>query len=213
MKSLFFLKLFFISIITNVNLYADNLNNRDFNYVKEYLNNLNSLEADFLQISSDGDIKEGKIFISIPGKMRISYKNPDNLLITSNGFWLTVQDKKLKQTNNFPLNQTPINLFLNKKLNFNEDEFKIKFEKRSGIITLIFSDNQKLNSSMFKLIFTNTPLRLKKWVIIDEFNNETSVLLQNLVTGNKYPNILFFPEDFGEVNDNWKTIVQYWKEF
>ena len=202
MKNLFFLKLFFISIISNVNSYADNLNNRDFNYVKEYLNNLNSLEADFLQVSSDGDIKEGKIFLSIPGKLRISYKNPDNLLITSNGFWLTIQDKKLKQTNNFPLNQTPINLFLNKKLNFNEDEFKIKFEKRSGIITLIFSDNQKLNSSMFKLIFTNTPLRLKKWVIIDEFNNETSVLLQNLVTGNKYPNILFFPEDFGEVNDN-----------
>ena len=202
MKSLFFLKLFFISIITNVNLYADNLDNRNFTNVKEYLNNLNSLEADFLQVSSDGDIKEGKIFLSIPGKLRISYKNPDNLLITSNGFWLTIQDKKLKQTNNFPLNQTPINLFLNKKLNFNEDEFKIKFEKRSGIITLIFSDNQKLNSSMFKLIFTNTPLRLKKWVIIDEFNNETSVLLQNLVTGNKYPNILFFPEDFGEVNDN-----------
>ena len=202
MKSLFFLKLFFISIITNVNLYADNLDNRNFTNVKEYLNNLNSLEADFLQVSSDGDIKEGKIFLSIPGKLRISYKNPDNLLITSNGFWLTVQDKKLKQTNNYPLNQTPINLFLNKKLNFNEDEFKIKFEKRSGIITLIFSDNQKLNSSMFKLIFTNTPLRLKKWVIIDEFNNETSVLLQNLVTGNKYPNILFFPEDFGEINDN-----------
>ena len=202
MKSLFFLKLFFMSIITDVNLYADDLDNRNFIYVKEYLNNLNSLEADFLQVSSDGDIKEGKIFLSIPGKLRISYKNPDNLLITSNGFWLTVQDKKLKQTNNFPLNQTPINLFLNKKLNFNEDEFKIKFEKRSGIITLIFSDNQKLNSSMFKLIFTNTPLRLKKWVIIDEFSNETSVLLQNLVTGNKYPNILFFPEDFGEVNDN-----------
>ena len=202
MKSLFFLKLFFIYIITNVNSYADNLDNRNFIHVKEYLNNLNSLEADFLQVSSDGNIKEGKIFLSIPGKLRISYKNPDNLLITSNGFWLTVQDKKLKQTNNYPLNQTPINLFLNKKLNFNEDEFKIKFEKRSGIITLIFSDNQKLNSSMFKLIFTNTPLRLKKWVIIDEFNNETSVLLQNLVTGNKYPNILFFPEDFGEVNDN-----------
>ena len=202
MKNLFFLKLFFISIISNVNLYADNLNDRNFTYVKEYLNNLNSLEADFLQVSSDGDIKEGKIFISIPGKMRISYKNPDNLLITSHGFWLTVQDKKLKQTNNFPLNQTPISLFLNKKLNFNEDEFKIKIEKKSGIITLIFSDNQKLNSSMFKLIFTNNPLKLKKWVIIDEFNNETSVLLQNLVTGNKYPNILFFPEDFGEVNDN-----------
>ena len=202
MKSLLFLKLFFISIIINVNLYADNLNNRNFTYVKEYLNNLNSLEADFLQVSSDGDIKEGKIFLSIPGKLRISYKNPNNLLITSNGFWLTVQDKKLKQTNNFPLNQTPLSLFLNKKLSFNQNEFKIKFKKNSGIITLTFSDNQKLNSSIFKLIFTSTPLKLKKWVIIDEFNNETSVSLQNLVTGNKYPNILFFPEDFGEVNDN-----------
>ena len=192
----------FISIFTNANSYADNFNNRNFTSVKEYLYNLNSLEADFLQVSSDGDIKEGKIFLSLPGKLRISYNNPDNLLITSKGFWLTVQDKKLKQTNNFPINQTPLNLFLNKELNFNEDEFKIKFEKSSGIISLIFSDNKKLNNSIFKLIFTSTPLKLKKWVIVDEFNNETSILLQNLVTGKKYSNSLFFPEDFGEVNDN-----------
>ena len=37
--------------------------------------------------------------------------------------------------------------------------------------------------------------------IIDEFDNETSVLLQNLVTG-KNILVLFFPEDFGETNDN-----------
>ena len=203
MKRLFFLKTFIILIIANFVLFksfADNLYNKNLNHVKEYLANLNSLEADFFQVSSDGNIKEGKIFLSLPGKLRISYKIPKNLLITSNGFWLTVQDKKLKQTNNFPLNQTPLNLFLNKKLNFNQNEFKIKFEKNSGIITLTFSDNQKLNSSIFKLIFTSTPLELKKWVIIDEFNNETSVLLQNLITGNKYSNILFFPEDFGQVN-------------
>ena len=202
MKSLFFFIIFFISIFINVNSYADNFNNRNFTYVKEYLYNLNSLEADFLQVSSDGDIKEGKIFLSLPGKLRISYNNPDNLLITSNGFWLTVQDKKLKQTNNFPLNQTPLNFFLNKELNFDEDKFKIKFEKSSGIIALTFSDNEKLNSSIFKLIFTTSPLKLKKWVIIDEFDNETSVLLQNLVTGKKYSHVLFFPEDFGETNDN-----------
>ena len=202
MKSLFFLIIFFISILINVNSYADNFNNRNFTYVKEYLYNLNSLEADFLQVSSDGSIKEGKIFLSLPGKLRISYNNPDNLLITSNGFWLTVQDKKLKQTNNFPINQTPLNLFLNKELNFDEDKFKIKFEKSSGIIVLTFSDNEKLNSSFFKLIFTTSPLKLKKWVIIDEFDNETSILLQNLVTGKKYSHVLFFPEDFGETNDN-----------
>ena len=195
-----FLKIFVIFIITNfvfVKLSAENFYNKDISNVKEYLNNLNSLEADFFQVSSDGNIKEGKIYLSLPGKLRISYKIPNNLLITSNGFWLTVQDKKLKQTNNFPLNQTPLNLFLNKKLNFNEDEFKIELEKSSGIIALTFSDNKKLNSSIFKLIFSSNPLKLKKWVIIDEFNNETSVLLQNLIIGNKYSHVLFFPEDFG----------------
>ncbi len=205
MKTLFFLKIFIIFIFVNFgvfNSFANNLDRNEFALVKEYLKNLDSLEADFFQVSSDGSIKEGKIYLSIPGKLRISYKNPDNLLITSNGFWLTVQDRLLKQTNNFPLNQTPLNLFLNKKLNFNQNEFKIKFQKSSGIITLIFSDNQKLNSSMFKLIFTNTPLKLKKWIIVDEFNNETSVLLQNLVTGNKYSHLLFFPDDFGEVDNN-----------
>ena len=205
MKRLFLLTTFITYILANFSLFkssADNLVNNDFTLVKEYLKNLNSLEADFFQVSSEGDIKEGRIYLSIPGKLRISYKKPDNLLITSNGFWLTVQDKELKQTNNFPLNQTPLNFFLNKKIDFNKDEFQIKFEKKSGIITLIFSNNQKLNSSVFKLIFTNTPLKLKKWVIVDEFENETSVTLQNLVTGNSYSHVLFFPEDFGEANVN-----------
>ena len=205
MKKLFFFKILIILTLANFsffNSFANDVNSNDFVLVQKYLKNLNSLEAEFFQISSDGSVKEGKIYLRLPGKLRISYKNPDNLLITSNGFWLTIQDKKLRQTNNFPINQTPLNLFLNQKLNFNENEFKIKFEKRSGIITLIFSGNKKLNSSIFKLIFTNTPLKLKKWVIIDEFNNETSVLLQNLVSGKKYPNTLFFPEDFGDVNDN-----------
>lgn len=199
MKRLIFFKILTIFIIASFSFFksfADNANSKDFVLVKEYLKNLNSLEADFLQISNDGNIKEGKIYLSMPGKLRISYKNPKNLLITSNGFWLTVQDKKLKQTNNFPLNQTPLNLFLNKKLNFDKNEFKIKFEKSNGIITLIFLENQKLNSSMFKLIFSDNPLKLKKWVIVDEFDNETSVLLQNLIIGKKYSHILFFPEDF-----------------
>ena len=133
MKRLFLLTTFITFILANFSLFkssADNLVNNDFTLVKEYLKNLNSLEADFFQVSSEGDIKEGKIYLSIPGKLRISYKKPDNLLITSNGFWLTVQDKELKQTNNFPLDQTPLNLFLNKKLDFNKDEFKIKFKKK-----------------------------------------------------------------------------------
>ena len=56
--------------------------------------------------------------------------------------------------------------------------------------------------SSFQLIFSEDPVMLKKWVIIDELENKTSVMLQNLVIGNEYSNRLFTKEDFGEINDN-----------
>ena len=172
-----------------------------YDKVKKYLNSLQSLEANFVQVTSDGNIKKGKIYISIPGKLRISYEKPNDLLITSKGFWLVVQDRKLKQTNNYPLHKTPLNLFLNKKLNFNEDDFKLKFEKESGIVSVEFLNNEQLIGRSFKLIFTHSPIQLKKWIITDEFDNQTSVLFQNLIIGKKYSHLLFFPDDFKEENN------------
>ena len=65
MNKLFFFKTLIIFILSNLsffNCYADNLKSNGFALVKEYLKNLNTLEADFLQVSSDGSIKEGKIY-------------------------------------------------------------------------------------------------------------------------------------------------------
>ena len=170
----------------------------NFRAVQEYLKNLNTLEANFIQISSDGDIKRGKIFFSLPGKLRIDYIEPDDLLITSNGFWLTIQNKKLQQTNNLPLERTPLNLFLNKKFNF-EDNSNIKFKIENNVITLTFFEDQK--ESKFELEFNSNPLRLRKWIIIDEFENKTSVMLQNVEMGVKLSNKIFIP-DFYEEKSN-----------
>ena len=167
----------------------------NFHEVKEYLKNLNTLEASFIQISSDGDIKRGKIFLNLPGKLRIDYIEPDDLLITSNGFWLTVQNKKLKQTNNIPLERTPLNLFLNKKFNF-DDNSNIKFKIENNVITLTFFEDQK--ESKFELEFNSNPLRLRKWIIIDEFENKTSVMLQNIEMDVKLSNKIFIPDFYDE---------------
>ena len=110
---------------------------------------------------------------------------------------------RLKQTNNFPINKTPLNLFLNKKLDFDNKKLDISYENESGIISLEFTGKDQLIGTSFKLIFTDNPIQLKKWVIIDEFENKTSVLFQNLITGKKYSHLLFFPEDFEENKANW----------
>ena len=192
---------FFISFVVffyNYELSANQNTEHKFHSVKEYLKNLNTLEATFIQISSDGDIKRGKIFFNLPGKLRIDYIEPDDLLITSNGFWLTIQNRKLKQTNNFPLERTPLNLFLNKKFSF-ENNSNIKFKIENDIITLTFFENQK--ASKFELEFNSNPLRLRKWIIMDEFENKTSVMLQNIKMDVKLSNKIFIPDFYDEKSD------------
>ena len=83
-----------VNFFTNIS-FAEINDDKSIEKVKDYLNKLVSLEANFVQISSDGEIKKGKIFISLPGKLRISYEKPNDLFMTSKGFWLVVQDLRL----------------------------------------------------------------------------------------------------------------------
>ena len=194
-KLIFFICLMFF--FYNAEILASNKSQNNLKSIKEYLKNLSTLEANFIQISSDGNVKKGKIFFNLPGKLRIDYSEPDNLLITSKGYWLTVQDTILKQTNNYPLDRTPLSLFLNKKFNF-EDNSNIKFKIDNEVVTLTFSELRQQNISKFELKFYSNPLRLKKWVIVDEFENETSVMLQNIKIDVKRPNKIFFPNIYDE---------------
>ena len=194
---------FFISLIFlfyNFDISASQKTENNYYAVKEYLRDLNTLEANFIQINSDGDTKRGKIFLNLPGKLRIDYKEPDDLLITSNGFWLTVQNKKLKQTNNLPLDRTPLNLFLTKKFKF-EDNSNIKFKTENEVITLTFFGDEKVKESKFELEFNSNPLKLRKWIIIDEFENKTSVMLQNIKMDVKLSNKLFIPDFYDGKSD------------
>ncbi len=197
-----YLNLLLIILLFSMNniSFSSSFEEQDLIRIQKYLEDLNSFEAEFLQISPQGEVKKGKLFLDLPGKLRINYTQPNDLLITSNGFWLVIQNLKLKQTNNIPINQSPLNTFLNKKLVLNEKDVRIKLRKVSGVISLTYSDKENKQSPLFSLEFTDNPIKLKKWIIEDEFENKTTVLLQNLIVGQKYSNQLFIPEDFGDQN-------------
>ena len=69
-------------------------------------------------------------------------------------------------------------------------------------MTLKFLNNKETVGTSFQLFFNTNPVQLKKWEITDEFDNMTSVSFQNLITGIKHSHLLFFPEDFGEINND-----------
>lgn len=197
-----YLNLLLIILLFSMNniSFSSSFEEEDLIRIQKYLEDLNSFEAEFLQISPQGEVKKGKLYLDLPGKLRINYTQPSDLLITSNGFWLVIQDLKLKQTNNIPINQSPLNTFLNKKIVLNKRDVRIKLRKLSGVISLTYSDKENMQSPFFRLEFSDNPIKLKKWIIKDEFENKTTVLLQNLTIGQKYSNQLFIPEDFGDQN-------------
>ena len=169
--------------------------------VENFFKNLKTLEADFIQVSPSGKTSEGKIFLDLPGKLRIDYNQPNNILITTKGFWIVIQNRKLKSTNNIPLNQTPFSILLENKINFNNKDLIVDLEKILGIIVLKIKLAEKKQAGELILEFSEKPFLLKKWIIRDLVGDETTVLIQNAKYNQKLPFTIFFPDDFPEPNN------------
>ena len=169
--------------------------------VEKFFKNLKTLEADFIQVSPSGKTSDGKIFLDLPGKLRIDYNQPNNILITTKGFWIVVQNRKLKSTNNIPLNQTPFSILLENKINFNNKDLIVDLEKILGIIVLKIKLAENKQAGELILEFSEKPFLLKKWIIRDILGDETTVLIQNTKYNRKLPFTIFFPDDFPEPNN------------
>ena len=169
--------------------------------VENFFKTLKTIEADFIQVSPSGKTSEGKIFLDLPGKLRIDYNQPNNILITTKGFWIVIQNRKLKSTNNIPLNQTPFSILLENKINFNNKDLIVDLEKILGIIVLKIKLAENKQAGELILEFSEKPFLLKKWIIRDLVGDETTVLIQNAKYNQKLPFTIFFPDDFPEPNN------------
>ena len=169
--------------------------------IENFFKNLATLEADFIQVSPSGNVSNGKIYLDLPGKLRIDYKNPNNLLITSKGFWIVIQDRQSKTTNNIPVKSSPFSIFLENEPFLKNKNFKTEYSIDTGIITLKIKSLKNDKPEGLIIEFSEKPFNLKKWIISDTFGEKTTVLIQNAKYNNKLSHLLFFPIDFPEPND------------
>ena len=169
--------------------------------IENYFVSLGTLEADFIQVSPSGSISNGKVFLDLPGKIRLDYINPSKLLITSKGFWLVIQDRNLKSSNNIPIQQTPFSILLDKKINFKNKKIILNLKKTLGITSLKIQLAKNVKAGELILEFSENPFILKKWILKDIIGEETTVLIQNTKFGHKLPFTLFFPDDFPDPNN------------
>ena len=169
--------------------------------IEKFFKNLITLEANFIQVSPSGNVSNGKIYLDLPGKLRIDYENPNNLLITSKGFWIVIQDRDAKTTNNIPVKSTPFAILLENKSFLYNQNIKSEHSIEAGIISLKLKSQNNDKQESLVLEFSENPFSLKKWIIQDSLGENTTVLIQNAKYNNKLSHVLFFPDTFPEPNN------------
>ena len=199
-KTKFFLYVFLVILSCNKS-YAIEKNQSVIFKIEKFFENLITLEANFIQVSPSGNVSNGKIYMDLPGKLRIDYENPSNLLITCKGFWIVIQDREAKTTNNIPVKNSPFAILLENTSLLNNQNIKTEYSVEAGIISLKFKSQKNDNQESLVLEFSENPFSLKKWVIQDSLGENTTVLIQNAKYNNKLSHVLFFPDTFPEPNN------------
>ena len=143
-------------------------------------------------------MSNGKVYFDLPGKLRIDYQNPNNLLITCKGFWIVIQNRDLKTTNNIPLKNSPFAILLENQINLSNKTLDTEFKNKSGIVSLTIKGSNNNQAGELILEFSEKPLNLKKWIIKDIFGEVTTVLIQNAKYNKQLSHLLFFPDEFPE---------------
>ena len=160
--------------------------NKLLNQLENYLNQLDNISSQFIQSSTSGSEETGKILISKPGKLRIEYKKSKELLIVADGKWLHYFDTELNEIQSVIIEKSPAWILLKKNLDLKNDFNISKLEKKSGKITLTLVDKNIENIEKIELIFSSNPIKLKKWIVTDTQEIETTIALLNIIKKKKF---------------------------
>ena len=174
-----------------VSMKLTTLDKKDLNRGAKYLESVKTLRGQFLQVSSNGRLASGKIYMSRPGRMRFEYDPPDSILMIADGLFFVYIDRDLEQTTHVFLKSTPLSFLVQEKIVFEGDVTVTKIVRSPGILKITIKKTKEPEMGSIKLVFSDKPLALKKWVVVDAQNIETTVNLTGTQTGIKLDPKLF----------------------
>jgi outer membrane lipoprotein-sorting protein len=163
----------------------------DVQRIEEHLNGLRTLQSRFLQVSSNGAVAEGTVYIQRPGRMRIEYDPPMPVLIVADGSHLIYFDKELEQVTHVGLDSSPAGILLQEKVTLSGDLTVTKFERGPSVLRATVVRTKDANEGNLTLVFSDNPLALRKWTVVDPQGVATEVSLQGPQLGGSLKPELF----------------------
>ncbi|NBX03239.1 MAG: outer membrane lipoprotein carrier protein LolA [Alphaproteobacteria bacterium] len=164
--------------------------------LENYLSNLSTLQAGFVQSSSDGSVGEGTFYLQRPGKMRWEYAPPAPILIVSSGSDLVYFDKELEQITHIPIDDTLAGFLAQEHIVFDDQAVGIEsISNEANAIRITISQRSKPEDGKLTLEFSDNPLQLRRMMVQDAAGGETTVSLTGAKFGHKLNPELFIFRD------------------
>ncbi|MFT8366584.1 MAG: outer membrane lipoprotein carrier protein LolA [Gluconobacter cerinus] len=159
--------------------------------VQDTLAQITTLQARFQQIAPDGKAVAGTATLDRPGRMRFDYDSPSPLLLVANDGKVVFQDRSVGQVTVMPLDRTPLGLLLRPDLKLSGDVTVTGFERKNGQINLQVEKTESPGEGNLTLIFSEAPLALLGWEVVDAQGRTTRIALSDIRTGGSVSQSLF----------------------
>jgi outer membrane lipoprotein-sorting protein len=162
----------------------------DIQKAEEYLRNLKTAKADFIQRAHNGARLSGTFYLDRPGRLRFEYNEVEDFIV-ADGFFIYFFDSELREQTNAPIGQTLADFLLRKDLTLNGDIQVQEIGYEDKLKTYLLAQSDDTAAGTVKLFFTEVPFALKKWQVTDAAGMTTEVELKNMEVDLKLANSLF----------------------
>lgn len=160
--------------------------------ISAYLNQLQTAQGGFTQINADGTISTGQIYIKRPGRIRFEYNAPSEALVVAGGGQLAVFDARSNTgPERYPLSQTPLSIILQENVDLDRADMVTNVVSDGTTTTVTAQDPENPNYGRIQLVFTANPTELRQWIVTDDVGTETTVILNDLISGSVIRDVLF----------------------
>lgn len=160
--------------------------------ISKYLNSLVNAKGAFTQINADGSLGKGMFYLKRPGRMRFEYEGRDSALVVAGQGNLAIFDRKSNAgPQQYPLGRTPLHIILKKNVNLGQSGM-VTAHSFDGVSTSVTAqDPEHPDHGNVTLVFTDSPVELRQWIVTDQSGNKTTVILGDLDTKTRMPARLF----------------------
>lgn len=170
-KSIFFITFFHFILLVNFS-WADDLKQivTDEAKVKveRYFNQIKYMECTFSQYEQSGAVRQGKIFVSKPNKMRVDYYTPYRESIILDGDMLMHYNHELDELSYIHNTFFPLRVLSQENISLENDLKTVALEHAHGRLTMeVTFKEMKDKENKFFISFIQKPFTLKSADVIN----------------------------------------------